>query len=128
MAEYCWMSLNMHENVWINCSGYTKVLNMPRYSYNSIIIIVTNIIMLELSSARFLHPVALLPFNHFFNMSQNIRMLKIFNKLFSLTTMTSELSKYLNKQLDVFLNVKRQKWSWLKTKKWFFKKKLCCIM
>ena len=82
---------------------------MPRYSYNSIIIIVTNIIMLELSSARFLHLVALLPFNHFFNISQNIRMLKIFNKLFSLTTMTSELSKYLNKQLDVFLNVKRQK-------------------
>ena len=25
--------------------------------------------------------------------------------------MTSELSKYLNEQLDVFLNVKQQKWS-----------------
>ena len=28
--------------------------------------------------------------------------------------MTSELSKYLNEQLDVFLNVKQQKWSQLK--------------
>ena len=42
-------------------------------------------------------------------MSQNIRMLKIFNKLLSLTTMTSELSKYVNEQLGVFLNVKQQK-------------------
>ena len=82
---------------------------MPRYSYNNITIIVTNIIMLELSSAGFVHPVALLAFNRFFNMSQNIRMLKIFNKLFSLTTMTSELSKYVNEQLGVFLNVKQQK-------------------
>ena len=29
--------------------------------------------------------------------------------------MTSELSKYLNKQLGVFLNVKQEKWSQLKT-------------
>ena len=28
--------------------------------------------------------------------------------------MTSELPKYLNEQLGVFLNVKQQKWSWLK--------------
>ena len=65
--------------------------------------------MLELLSAGFVHPVTLLAFNRFFNMSQNIRMLKIFNKLFSLTTMTSELSKYVNEQLGVFLNVKQQK-------------------
>ena len=82
---------------------------MPRYSYNNITIIVTNIIMLELLSAGFVYPVTLLAFNRFFNMSQNIRMLKIFNKLFSLTTMTSELSKYVNEQLGVFLNVKQQK-------------------
>ena len=45
---------------------------MPRYSYNNITIIVTNIIMLELLSAGFVHPVTLLAFNRFFNMSQNI--------------------------------------------------------
>ena len=38
---------------------------MPRYSYNNITIIVTNIIMLELLSAGFVHPVALLAFNRF---------------------------------------------------------------
>ena len=38
------------------------VLNMPQYSYNNITIAVTNIIMLELFSARFIHPVPLLPF------------------------------------------------------------------
>ena len=31
--------------------------------------------------------------------------------------MTSELPKYLNDQLGVFLNVKQQKWSWLKSYK-----------
>ena len=31
--------------------------------------------------------------------------MKAFIKLFFLTTMTSELSKYINEQLDVFLNV-----------------------
>ena len=31
--------------------------------------------------------------------------------------MTSELSKYLNEQVGVFLNVKQQKRSWLKTEK-----------
>ena len=33
------------------------------------------------------------------------------NKLLFLTTVRSELSRYLNEQLDVFLNVKQQKWS-----------------
>ena len=32
-----------------------------------------------------------------------------FNKLFFLTTMMQEHLKYLNEQLDVFLNVKQQK-------------------
>ena len=31
-------------------------LNMPQYSYNTVIIIVTNIIILEFLSARFVHP------------------------------------------------------------------------
>ena len=31
MAEYCWMSLNMPENFWINCSDYVRVLNMPHH-------------------------------------------------------------------------------------------------
>ena len=37
---------------------------MLRYSYNDIIIIVANDIMLEFLSARFIHLVALLPFYH----------------------------------------------------------------
>ena len=32
-----------------------------------------------------------------------------FNKLFFLSTITSQLSKYLNEQLGVFSNVKQQK-------------------
>ena len=31
MAEYCWMSLNMPGNFWINCSDYVRVLNMPHH-------------------------------------------------------------------------------------------------
>ena len=61
MAEYCWISLNIPENAWINCSDYTRVLNMPQYSYNNIIIIQTDVIVLEFFSARFIHPGALLP-------------------------------------------------------------------
>ena len=47
----------------------------------------------------------------FFNTSWNIRMTKASKLLinFFLTTMASELSKYLNEQLGVFLNVKQQK-------------------
>ena len=40
MAEYYWMPLSMSENVWINCSDYARVFNMPRYSYIIIIIII----------------------------------------------------------------------------------------
>ena len=64
MAEYCLLSLNMPENAWINCSGYVRFLNMARYSCNNISIIVTNVIMLEFLSARFVH--ALLPYYLFF--------------------------------------------------------------
>ena len=34
---------------------YARVLNMPRYSYNNIIIIATNVIILAIYSARFVH-------------------------------------------------------------------------
>ena len=51
------MSLNMLENAWIDCSDYAKVHDIPRYSYNSI-----NVIILEFLSARFVHSGALLPF------------------------------------------------------------------
>ena len=65
--EYALMSLNMHKNrwiflnvpecmnipeyAWINCSHYARVLNMPRYSYDNIIIFVTKDIWLEFFSA-----------------------------------------------------------------------------
>ena len=38
---------------------------MPRYSYKNIIIIITNVTILEFLSARFVHPGALLLFYHF---------------------------------------------------------------
>ena len=28
MAEYCWITLNMLENAWTNCSDYARILNM----------------------------------------------------------------------------------------------------
>ena len=31
IVDYCWMSLNMPENVWIKCSDYTRVLNMSHH-------------------------------------------------------------------------------------------------
>ena len=46
MAEYYWMPLSMSENVWINCSDYARVFNMPRYSYIIIIIIILIIIII----------------------------------------------------------------------------------
>ena len=49
-----------------NCSDYARVFNMPQYSYNNIIIIVTNVIMLEFLSVWFIHPGALLPFYLFY--------------------------------------------------------------
>ena len=57
MAEYCWTSQNMPKISWINR------FNMQRYSSNNIIIIiVTNYIILEFLSARFIYLVAVLPF------------------------------------------------------------------
>ena len=50
MSEHGRMSLNMPENVSINCSDYARVLNMAQHSYNNIIIIVT-VIILEFLSA-----------------------------------------------------------------------------
>ena len=47
------MSLSMSENAWINYADYVKVLNMPQYSYNNIIIFVT-VIILEFLSATIL--------------------------------------------------------------------------
>ena len=57
MAEYCWMSLTMPENAWINCSDYAMVLNMPQYTCDNFFIIVTNVVMLDFLSVRLLHPV-----------------------------------------------------------------------
>ena len=55
------MSLNMPENARTKCSDYARFLNMLSYRYNNIINIVTNAIVFEFLSARFTHPVALLP-------------------------------------------------------------------
>ena len=55
MPENGWVSLNMAESAWINSSDYTGVLNMLWYSYNNIVIIVTNVIILEFLSAWFVH-------------------------------------------------------------------------
>ena len=81
-------------------SQYARILHMPQYSYNNIIIIVTNVIILEFLSARFVHP-GTLQLNTFFNTTWDMRTTK--------ATMTSETSKYLNEQLGVFLNKKQQK-------------------
>ena len=75
---------------------------MLRHSHNNIIIIVTNIVILEFLPTRFVHPGApqlkILPFllNELEHKNN-----ETFNKLFFLTTMTSELLKYLNEQLGV---------------------------
>ena len=77
MPEYALMSLNMLECSYIllnvpeyawkcmNKLFYVRVLNMLQYGYYNTIIIVTNVIILEFLSARFVHPGALLPFYHF---------------------------------------------------------------
>ena len=45
----------MPENAWIDYFEYdnARVLNLPRHGYNNIIIIATNVIILEILSARF---------------------------------------------------------------------------
>ena len=62
MPQYALMFLDVPENAWTNCSDYARVLNMPQYSYNNIVIIVANVIILEFLSARFVHRGVLLPF------------------------------------------------------------------
>ena len=46
MAEYWRMSLNMSKNAWKNCSEYARVINMPWYSCNNIIIVIIIIIII----------------------------------------------------------------------------------
>ena len=41
------MFLTVPENAKINCSEYAKILNMPQYNNKNIVIIVTNVIVLE---------------------------------------------------------------------------------
>ena len=65
MPEHGWILLNIFEFVLLNVSEHFGVLNMRRYSYNNIIIIVANIIMLAFLSVWFIYPVALLPFHLF---------------------------------------------------------------
>ena len=103
MAAYCWMSLNMSENTLINCSDYSRVLNMPQYSYNNIIIVATNVVMLEFLSTWFVHRGTLLPIYNFLRKASKL----LINFSF---TMTVDLFKYLNEQLVEFLDVKQQKW------------------
>ena len=87
-----------------------KMLGMPRYSYNNIIITVTNLIILKFLFVRFKHPGALLPFYLFKDElgRKNYKSLEIFTKLFFMAAMTLEFSKYLKEKLGVFLNVKQQ--------------------
>ena len=59
MTEYCWIFLTVPENAEINCSEYAKILNMPQYNNKNIVIIVTNVIVLEFLPAWFIHIVAL---------------------------------------------------------------------
>ena len=58
----------------------------------------------------------------------NNESLQTFDKLFFLTTMTSELSKYLNEQLGVIFNRETAKMKSAKNKKRIFKEKLLCIL
>ena len=70
---------------------------MPRYSYDNVIIIaVTNVVMLEFFSARFVR-------------SGTLQLTILSFLTFFLTKMTSKLSKYLNDQQVLFLNTKQQK-------------------
>ena len=62
MPEHGRIFLNVAENTWTNCSDYSSFFTMLWYSYNNIIVIVTNVVILEFLSAWFIHPDALLPF------------------------------------------------------------------
>ena len=72
IVEYCWMSLNMPENAWINCFNYARVLNMRHYLIYLTVLnmsqvlnmwgfwiccdIVITLLLLLLLSAQFAHP------------------------------------------------------------------------
>ena len=62
-GTFVWFSKRAGEVPPPSCvpADYARIVNMPRYSYNKIITIVT-VIMLEFLSARFEHPDALLLF------------------------------------------------------------------
>ena len=69
---------------------YVRVLNMLRYSYDNIIVIVTNVVILEFFSAPFVHPGILqLTISYFFKHELKHRSNETFNKLFFLNAMTS---------------------------------------
>ena len=108
IPQYAWTLLNVPEYVRTNCSDYARALHMLPYRYKNII--VTNAITLGFLSAWFVHPDTLLTFYLFKKTSLTIKLVKLL-KLFFLTTMMLDLSKYLNEQLGVFLDVKQQKWS-----------------
>ena len=68
-------------------------------------------LLLGFLSVRFVYPGPAQPtILSFFNTIYNVGVMKA-NKLFFLTSTTSELLKYLNEQLGVLLNVKEQKLS-----------------
>ena len=51
----CLISDSWHSFEYVSGIKYAEVLNMPWYSYNNIIIIVTKIVILEFLPARFIH-------------------------------------------------------------------------
>ena len=64
MPKHGWILQNFPEYAWINCFDYARVLSIPWYGYNNIIIFVTNVVILEFLSATILS---------FFKTSWNIR-------------------------------------------------------
>ena len=125
MPSHGWILLNVPEYAWINCSDHGDVMlnyyismvwlcqGSQYASSSSIFDRVLNIIILICSICT--SKCSITKDFIFFKTSLEHKNNKSFNKLFFLTTMTSELSKYLNEQLGVFLNVKQQNWSQLKT-------------
>ena len=95
---------------------YAMVFNIQHFSYNNIIIVVTNVIILELLSARFVHPGYLqLNILSFFNTSYNIGVTKLLINFFFWLQWRKSFRKDLKEHLRVLkldvLNVKKQKWS-----------------
>ena len=78
VRQCAWTWLNIAEYPWIclEMPAFARILSIPQYSYNNIITIVTNVVMLEFLSARFIHPGAANISSFFFNKSCNIRKTK----------------------------------------------------